>query len=536
MNRALLLCTCLSLQSQAFAALLAEVDQAQITAQDTLELTLENTGATQFGKPDLTALSANFEILSTRQVNQLNNLAGTAKTHSKWLITLKPLRTGSLTIPALVMGDSRSQPIEISVSAAQQDSSVSEPLSIEAVLDQPSVYVQAQALLTVRVYHSVSLYDDSQLSTPEIANTRVEALGAPRTYEKTINNVLHGVIEASYALYPQQSGPLTIQGLSFSATPVERVNGVNRPGPLTTLHAPPLSLEVKPKPASYPPDQPWLPARAISLSQTLSPDTSQVYVGESLVREVKIQAQGLPAAALTQAPVKLTGALRRYPEQPLLTDQSSAQGLTGTRIDREVWVATRAENATLAPMQLVWWNVTTDQLETLSLPEQRLVISQDPQFSPNTLPDYPEQAMTMGPKLWPWQLLSALLALGNGLWMWLWWRARRQPAVSRSISQGPSPRTLQDDVRRACASNDPAAARQALDAWARQYPETLAQMSARYEPLSLALDELNGALYAQTAQHWDADSLWNAVRTLPPLDVETANTQESASLPPLYPR
>ncbi|POA37667.1 protein BatD, partial [Pseudomonas sp. MPR-ANC1] len=76
------------------------------------------------------------------------------------------------------------------------------PVFIEANLDQTSVYVQAQALLTVRVYHSVSLYDDSSLTPLQIADARVEQLGESRTYEKVINSIRHGVIETRYAIYP----------------------------------------------------------------------------------------------------------------------------------------------------------------------------------------------------------------------------------------------------------------------------------------------------------------------------------------------
>jgi hypothetical protein len=48
---------------------------------------------------------------------------------------------------------------------------------IEASLDQSSVYVQAQAILTLRIYHSVSLYDDSSLTPLQIADARIEQLG-----------------------------------------------------------------------------------------------------------------------------------------------------------------------------------------------------------------------------------------------------------------------------------------------------------------------------------------------------------------------
>ncbi|MEE4464739.1 protein BatD, partial [Azotobacter chroococcum] len=127
-------------------------------------------------------------------------------------------------------------------------------------------------------------------------------------------------------------------------------------------------------------------------------------------------------------------------------------------------------------------------------------------------------------------LLLCTTLLGFGLW----WHARRQPAI-RSAVAGPSPRSLLDDLRRACQANDTQATRQALDAWARQQPETLAAMAARYVPLSAALDGLNGALYSESGQYWQGDDLWQAIRDLPPAP-QSGTPREPSQLPPLYPR
>jgi hypothetical protein len=92
-----------------------------------------------------------------------------------------------------------------------------------------------------------------------------------------------------------------------------------------------------------------------------------------------------------------------------------------------------------------------------------------------------------------------------------------------------------DDLKRASLANDPHATRQALDAWARQQPETLADMAARFVPLSDALDGLNGALYSETGQLWLGEDLWRAVRTLPALERPDDSIGDSG-LPPLYPK
>ena len=93
-----------------------------------------------------------------------------------------------------------------------------------------------------------------------------------------------------------------------------------------------------------------------------------------------------------------------------------------------------------------------------------------------------------------------------------------------------------DDLKRACQANDPQATRQALDAWARQQPETLAEMAARFVPLSDALDGLNGALYSETGQYWQGEELWRAIGTIPTAEQTQPTPGESSSLPPLYPK
>ncbi len=184
---------------------------------------------------------------------------------------------------------------------------------------------------------------------------------------------------------------------------------------------------------------------------------------------------------------------------------------------------------------MVWWNTREERLERTSLPARRIEVQAAPLAEMPVPADMPRGAAQAPSPLWPWQLACMLLLAGNLLTLVLWWRARRQPAVIRAASSGPSPRTLQDDLRRACQSNDPHATRQALDAWARQQPETLAAMAARYVPLSAALDDLNGALYSESGQHWQGEALWQAIGRLP-APSDTALAADGNPLPPLYPR
>jgi hypothetical protein len=544
-----LLCTVflllLALQVSA-ASLTASVDRTRLGVGESVELTLESDDATLFNKPDLSPLDALFEVIGTRQFNRLATINGAAHSTTRWVVTLQPKQSGYVIVPPLRLGDAQTQPITLHVQEGSGNAASGQlaPVFIDASLDQESVYVQAQVVLTLRIYHSVSLYDDSSLTPLEMADARIESLGEPRTYEKDIGGVRHGVIELRYAIFPQLSGELTIPGQVFSATLADRSrNNIYMPfgpppGKVTRVKSPQIPLTVKAKPASYPADAPWLPARALSLAEAWNPEPDSAQVGDSLTRSLLLKVEGLSSAQLPPLPATQATGLRRYPDQPQLSNQVTEQGLIGSREEREALVPNRAGEFTLDALEVVWWNTHDDRLERSSLPARTLKIAANPELAPEILPAPMQNSdASQDPALWPWQLSSVLLGFTTLLGFALWWHARRQPAVLRAAQTGPSPRTLLDDLKRACLANDSHGTRQALDAWARQQPETLADMAARFVPLSEALDGLNGALYSETGQQWQGQELWQAIRTLTSNEASNSPAQqEQGALPPLYPR
>jgi len=526
------------------ADLVASVDRSRLNTGETVELTLESNDVTQFGKPDLTALEPMFEVRGTRQVNQLTTINGDNRATTRWIITLLPKQNGSVEIPPLQLGEARSQPISLQVveTETQDTKSTLAPVFIEASLDQTSVYVQAQAILTLRIYHSVSLYDDSSLTPLQIPDARIEQLGESRTYEKVINGLRHGVIEMRYAIFPQHSGVLTIPTQVFSATLVDtqpsQDSGAQGPksGKLLRVSSAEMPLTVKPKPASYPADSPWLPARSLSLSESWSPEPDHAQVGDSLTRSLTLKAEGLASSQLPPLPATDANGLRRYPDQPVLGNQNSERGLIGSREDREALVPAHSGAIELPTVDVVWWNTFEDHLEHSSLPARTLQVTNNPSLVVDTPAGSAQTNYGADSEaLWWWKLSTLILTCTTLLGFGLWWRARWQPAILRAAQTGPSPRTVLDDLKRACQANDPHATRQALDAWARQQPETLADMAARFVPLSDALDGLNGALYSETGQHWQGEDLWRATRAIPMAE-RAQDPVGDSGLPPLYPK
>src|SRR5690606_33574359 len=150
--------------------------------------------------------------------------------------------------------------------------------------------------------------DDSALTPLQTPEARVEQLGKPITYEKMVNGVRHGVIEIRYAIFPLRSGDIELPAQVFSATLVERNNPDQlnpfgpRSGRTVRVTSPAIPLRVKAKPADYPSDAPWLPARALTLSETWTPEPDQASVGDSLTRQLVLRAEGLSSTQLPPLP------------------------------------------------------------------------------------------------------------------------------------------------------------------------------------------------------------------------------------------
>ena len=443
---------------------------------------------------------------------------------SRWLLALIPSLLLSLPASAAPVAPTAAP-------ATGNSASSNQDVRIELRIDNTQPYVQAQAILSVRVLHRIALYDDSRLLPPQVEDLRIEPLGAVSTSQTRIDEQRFGVIEQRFALFPQRAGKLVLPPLQFIATSLQTdASGQSRPQRLR-LSSPPLQLQVRPRPQDYPEQASWLPASQLVLSERWIGATP-LHSGDAITRVIELQVDGLPASALPDPqPDSGNPQLRHYHETPRQNEERRADGLHVRRSDSMALVPLRDGSLLLPAVEIPWWNTRDNRLEIARLPERRLEVLPSEQ-SASAQPAPAAASSAPPPALWPWQLATLTLAGTSLLGFGLWWRARRRAPAGRS--HGPSSASTLEALRRSCQNNDAPAARKALDLWARQQPETLARMAARDIPLAAALDELNGALYRENAGHWEGDALWQTIQRLT-LHNLPQGEHSDGSLPPLYP-
>lgn len=510
------------------ASFTARADRYQLQPGESLLLTLELDQPDYFVDPDIEPLQQDFELISSSHQPLIEE---NGHAYSRWLLRLQPRREGNLTIPALRLGELLSAPlrIEVKTRATGQPASL-EPVYIDSSLDREELYVQAQAVLTVKIHHSIPLYSDGQLSPLTINGARVHSLGEPATYQQYIHGIRYGVIEMRYAIFPQSAGTLTIAPQTFAATlagdDASSINGpqLTAPGRKIEVKSAQIPLVVKPPPPGFPANAIWLPARQLSLHQQLSPTDGSIHPDQVIERRLTLDIEGLPAGFLPALlPEHVTG-FRTYSNPVEHAQKETATGMHTQTQEQQLLVALQAGTTELPALQLPWWNTESDTLEWATAPAQSLQVVSTGQ-SENLTPH------TTGESIRTWQLVSLTLALLCLLLAFLWRRARRLPAIIPPAPAARKSSRLLEELKKACINSQPQQARTLLDQWLRQHDYHLTSLARTQPELQTAMRELNQALYSPSEQNWDGDQLWHAVTLM----LERQQQNNSQQLPPLYP-
>ena len=466
-----LLCSALAL-----AELSATVDRREIAMGETLRLTLLGDAGEQPAEIDLTPLSRDWEILSRSSATNARYINGQNQVTRTLEMELAPLREGTLSIPPLTHGGRTTTPQSIRVNPEPTVAPGDALVLFEASIDQSSVYVQAETILTVTLQQAINL-DGGEISAFDVADAVIEDLER-RSFQRRVGNRTWLVTELRYAIYPQKSGLLTIPAIGFTAREVQPGRSLlgARLGRRLRLASEPIELEVKPVPASFL-GEVWLPARELTLTENWSIDPESLNIGDSTTRTLTLVARGLqgsqlPPLSSVQGSLNIPE-LRFYPDQESIDQTELSDGLQGQRIQSEALVARSGGSWQLPEIRVPWWNTETDSLQYAILPARNVSVA-TPAPLDAASPNQPTTELSGAPAtlpVWAWILsgsgwLAALLLAG------MMWMSRRDRSAAAAGDIAPhrdasSLRQALVEIRRCAEQNDPASLRRAILSWAR---------------------------------------------------------------------
>ncbi len=435
------------------AELRAALSSNVIEELDSVQLVERDLGTRQSETPDLSALEPDFHVLGVNTSSQYRFVNGRAQSWVDYQITLQPKRTGELLIPPIRIGQQQTDTLRLSVRqlSAQMRQKVASLVFYELELSSESIYVQSQLLLTRRLVYAdgVQLFG-GQLEKPELPGAQVIELGEGRSSVVQRNGQSYGSFEQRYAIFPAQSGLLTIPSDSVTAS-VRVLDGISTSRKTVRVSTEQKRITVKPIPPEYPVDKPWLPAIALTATQRFEPSLIKDFgVGDTLQRTIDIRVIGNSGASLP--PIKLAlpdTQFKSYPQPTQISDNAVGDNLVGSRVETLDIVPIVPGALGLPGTDITWWNTDTESLITTSLDDRALIVVGDAiatiqPSTPATQSTEPVEAAQLGGtirtdthSLTLWRGLIALFVLAVIAALW-----RRRSGRSH-IPERSSPMTAQ---------------------------------------------------------------------------------------------
>jgi len=538
--------------AQSLAGVVTRVDRADIELNESFTLEVI-TDANIDMQPDISVLEQDFYIGQGSQLSNTTIVNGQIRRSKTWTYVLMPKRAGEITIPSVSVGTEQSEPLRITVSEPSYAPPGVAEVFLTSEVDFNETYVQAQVLLTIKIYRSVATRQPA-LRDPTVTGVEVlsELAGDDRSYEAVIDGTAYNVVERVYALYPQESGSIEISPARFEAR-------VLRNGRITgrkVFESEPQVITVQPippRPAEFP-DAAWLPARDLQLSEDWSREPGEVKAGEPLTRHVTISALGQLETQIPALDVPAADGINVYPDKPELSRRVESGGIRGVRKDQYAMIGVTAGVVMLPALEVPWWNTETSEWQVARLPERSITIQPSGE-APAPEPEV-ETAAEAGAAAESgsdaattlmsggfWRRVSELLAAVWLVTLLAWWwtsrPAQREPREPAPVPLHKRQSRLLKSARKAARAGDAAGVKQSLLEWAalewpENTPRSIGALAGRVSPdLAGELDAFSSLNYGPKRGEFDGEALASAVRSFSVLKDET--TENNEQLPPLMP-
>ena len=513
------------------AELIASVDRDRVAMGDTIRLTIAGTANEPINNVDPRPLLRDFEILQRSSSSSTNIVNGERTSTRQVILDLTPKRDGSLRIQALQVGRGKTNYLLVAVGPAT--TSAGDPLvDFRAELDSDSIYVQGQAIVTLRIQQAINL-DARSVSELQLDNAFVKQL-EQKSFQRTIDGRPWLVHEIRYAVFPEQSGTLEIPAQTFTAResqPRRSLFDIGGAGRQITRKTDRLSLKVLPKPSSFP-SSTWLPARKLEITESWSTPPEQLRVGESATRRISITGEGLQGAQLPPTLFPATPGLKYYPDQPVITDTESASGLMGSRVDSAALVPTKEGTWNIPAVRIPWWDTAAGKVRYAVLPARSVIVAPALDASaplslpiPTAAPGFdtaPITITTQNTNSIYWKIIAVVCSLG---WLItliiLVMRFKKPRAKTSVIAENVSEAAAFKQLIAACTTHNTLRARSGIIHWcATLFPDknihSLDQVDRAFSDIALTreLDHIDGKLYGQASSDWNGGALAEVVKKL----------------------
>lgn len=507
--------------------------------------------------------------ISRQQSQNTRIINGQRSSDRRWTITLAADGPGEYPIRVAPMDGLPVPSLELTVLQPQPGSAQSAEVFASFTADTQQTWVGAEVALHLRVYVAGEL-ESGSLPDPAAPGLLIEKISENNDAEEIIGGTRYRVIDRRYVAFAENPGPLTIPGPVFSGRVIDRRNGRSSafsrfsvPTRRIGVRAEDIRLEVRP--AQRRDDAAWLPARRVTLEQTLDLPRGQPERGQAFSRSVRLRVAGQLHTQLPDLnwPLPERAEAQSYVEQEQSQTQALGDGVRAELLQRFVYIP-QGDRLTLPALRLPWFNIDSGRWEVAELAAQTLDVRRplgvysepdttDAAPPPSPTDDVADQAdpgsraeadPAVAADLRLWRALAIAASVGWLVSLLGWWRLRRRlarPSAAAVAAPAAQRRADRAAALRAIRDGDAPAARDALLAWGVDAgllpphcgPGALLQLAEAVgeAPLATELRRLSAQIYGRGS--WSPEALAAALRAWQP--PKTPRAGRDSALPPLYP-
>lgn len=503
----------------------AHTEPASVSPGEPFNLILELDENAPSGLPDFGVLGHDFYVHGTAHSASYVFTNGQSKASTRWTVTLVAKHAGNITIPAIQVGQARSQPITLNVGRNNRQRPSTSPqtpdraLFIKTNISDTKTLLNQQILYTVKIFHYSSILD-AAYQPPSLGDALIVPLGNNRQYQVIEQGRPYLVEEQKYAFFPQKTGaqvlfPPKFQALIYDDIPRR-----------AEAHGSSASIHVKPIPEHFTPNT-WLPAKKLSLHETYDQSNTRLDEGSTLTRTITVKATGLPAELLPPFEATTSNHFKSYPERPTFNNTIEGDNVVGIATIKVNYLLNHPGTITIPEQYIIWFNTDTMQKMEAKLPAKTLHIIPDINHSSSSStadstafikPAKQEKSL----KKQAYSLSSAIVFHAILLVVFLSvsliaFIVKRKYA--HSIQKNRTKNQLLKQLKKACHANHPEAARDALLLWAQHaWPNVRIlnlddiNQHAANTALYDALRTISEALYhPEKTRTWQGKVLWMAI-------------------------
>lgn len=364
------------------------LDRSEATLADSMILSVSVSGAHgDDARPSIQGLE-DFLVRPAGTSTRVEIVNGKYSAGTDFSFLVQPKKAGSFRIgPAqLTVGGTTYRSNVATVTVGQPVASPTGdrgPVFLVASLSPGRVYVEQQALYTLKLYRSINIADVS-VNVPEVDGVTLAKLGEPREYQGVQQGRSYQIIEVRYLVTPQKAGNYSLKPTRMDLTafaPQSRTRrgifadpffGSGPAGRPMALISEAFSFQVLPLPPEGRPADYGGLVGDFTLESTVEPQ--ELKAGESATLTAVVRGRG-NIKRLPELKIPPLDGLKVYADQPVLKDETTAEGASGSKTMKWAIVPEKEGRYRLPALAMSYFDTATGRYRTLRTTEATLTVA-----------------------------------------------------------------------------------------------------------------------------------------------------------------